>query len=270
VTTDFGANDWANALAIQTDGRILAAGASTSGGGASDFIIARYKEDGSLDQSFGLGGHVIMDLGGGEVARSLAIQPDGKILVGGYGGHRTQLTDDLMVVRFDGEGHLDQSFGTDGVVLSDVGGNDIGRSVAVQPDGKVLLAGFTEDGVTSDFVLARYLPGGSLDPGFAIGGIVITDFGGWDEGRGLSLERDGRILVAGMTNANEDFALARYDVNGYLDPIFGLGGKVTTDFGLEEAGNASAIQFTGLLVVVGTTARGPTTHDFALARYVLP
>src|SRR5438093_7077630 len=93
VTTDFGAHDWVNALAIQADGKILAAGVTTQGEATSDVAVARYLQDGSMDQAFGSGGLAILDLGGGDVARSVAIQSDWKILVGGYTGSRVELSD---------------------------------------------------------------------------------------------------------------------------------------------------------------------------------
>lgn len=132
---------------------------------------------------------------------------------------------------YAGEGALDLSFGTAGKVTTDFLGSadDNGNAIVVRPDGKILVAGSTDNAVSSDFVLVRYNANGSIDTSFGINGFVITDFGGsTDFANALVVQTDSKIVVAGRSN--DDFALARYNADGTLDITFGLGGLMTTDF----------------------------------------
>ena len=141
-------------------------------------------------------------------------------------------------------GSLDGSFGSGGKVITDfAGGPDSALSVALQPDGKMVVAGYATHfvvgtGYDYDFALARYNTNGSLDPSFGSGGKVTTDFGGSDSGLAMALQPDGKIVVVGgsclvVNNSCPDtsykFALARYNGNGSLDTTCGSSGKVTTD-----------------------------------------
>ena len=148
LTTDLGGQDYGLGIVLQPDGKILVAGES-----ADNFALVRYNSDGSLDTSFGTGGHLTTDLGGDDVGRSVALQPDGKILVVG------ESDSNFALVRYNSDGSLDTSFGSDGQVITDLGGDDIVRSVAIQPDGKIVVAGESD----GDFALARYNCDGSLD-----------------------------------------------------------------------------------------------------------
>src|SRR6185436_8287632 len=106
-------------------------------------------------------------------------------------------------------------------------------AVALQPDGKIVVAGWTDSGPTIDFLLLRYLTNGALDPGFGTGGVVTTSFVGVDFGYALAIRGDGKIIVAGQacTGTSCPLAIARYDSSGALDPTFGTGGKLTTPLG---------------------------------------
>jgi uncharacterized delta-60 repeat protein len=146
---------------------------------------------------------------------------------------------------------------------------DAGANAAVVQDGKVVAAGFAVVGATVDFALARYHRDGALDRSFGTGGRVTTDFGGGDQAQALVVQADGKLVAAGFTNAGagEDFALARYRPNGTLDPTFGTGGKVTTDFaGGEDRAEALVVQG-GRLVAAGSTISASGGQRFALARY---
>jgi len=198
VTTDFGGSYHPDgfSVALQPDGKIVVAG--YAGG---DFALARYNSDGALDTSFGSGGKVTTDFGGSDAGYSVALQPDGKIVVAGYAGL------DFALARYNSDGALDTSFGTGGKVTTDFsGGRDVGYSVALQPDGKIVVAGYA--GV--DFALARYNSDGALDTSFGSGGKVTTDFRRfrlWTFRRAPARRQD---RVAGY--AGVDFALARYSV----------------------------------------------------------
>ena len=147
---------------------------------------------------------------------------------------------------------------------------DYGVSVAVQGDGKIIVTGYFSNGSNDDLALARYTTAGALDPGFGTGGKVITAFGsGTDQGYSVAVQGDGKIIVAGYTanGSNTDFALVRYTAAGALDPSFGTGGKVTTDFGSgNDYGRSVAVQSDGKIIVAGEAWNGSNT-DFALVRY---
>ena len=166
-------------------------------------------------------------------------------------------------------GDLDHSFGTGGVATAAFGSYDssMGRAVALQADGKIVVAGGTFGGASWDFALARFNSDGSLDTSFSDDGKLLTDFyGGSDGARGVVVQADGKIVAAGSAgNYYSDFALVRYNSDGSLDGTFGSGGKVTTDFvSSYDYGQAVLLQSDGKIVVAGyIDQRG----DFALARY---
>ncbi|MDQ0312841.1 putative delta-60 repeat protein/putative repeat protein (TIGR01451 family) [Kitasatospora herbaricolor] len=260
VTTDFGGSgDEARALAVQADGRIVAAGVRDG-----DFALARYNTDGSLDAGFGTGGRVTTDFdGGGDAANGVAVQADGRIVAVGV-SESSAGGNFFSVVRYNADGSLDTGFGTGGKVITDFGSGGINEAfaVAVQADNKVVAAGLNG----GDFALARYNTDGSPDAGFGTGGTVLTDFaGGAGAVHGVAVQADGRIVAAGYTGnnvGNYDFALARYTGTGGLDGGFGTGGRVTTSFGAFESANGVAVQADGRIVAAGVSG-----NDFALARY---
>jgi uncharacterized delta-60 repeat protein len=268
VTTDFGTDpDRGQAVAIQPDGKIVVVGAS---GNDLDFAVARYNTDGSLDNSFSADGKVTTDFGSlYDYGRSVAIQPDGKIVVAGNSDNGTDL--DFAIVRYNTDGTLDNSFSGDGKVTTDFGsGDDIGRSVAIQPDGKIVVAGDASNGTDDDLALARYNTDGSLDNSFSADGKLTTAFGTGDgSGSAVAIQVDGKIVVAGYASngTDDDLALTRYNTNGTLDNSFGMDGKVTTAFGTgDDHGYAVAIQPDGKILVAGDAFNG-TNYDLALARY---
>ncbi|MCA1539953.1 VCBS repeat-containing protein [Bradyrhizobium sp. NBAIM32] len=224
VTTAVAFHDASYSVALQPDGKIIAAGHSFTGNGPNDFAIVRYNPDGSLDTSFGGDGTVTTDFGGtNDVGQSVAVQADGKIVVAGIS--QTGPNADIAVVRYNADGSLDTSFAGDGTVrTSVVAGSDVGSSVTIQPDGKILVAGNSFNGSNTDFTLVRYNTDGSLDTTFGIGGTVTTQIGaGSDEGYSVKLQPDGKILVSGYSSngSNADFALLRYNADGSLDTTFG-------------------------------------------------
>jgi uncharacterized delta-60 repeat protein len=270
VTTDFGTgDDLGQSVAVQPDGRIVVAG-SASNGTNKDFAVARYNMDGTLDNSFSFDGKVTAPFGtSDDIGQSVAVQPNGKILVAGYSNNGTD--NDFAIARYNADGNLDNSFSVDGKVTTAIGmGDDRGQSVAIQPDGRIVVAGYAHNGVDQDFALARYNTDGTLDNSFSADGKVSTDFGmGHDHGRSVAIQPDGKILVAGYANngTDDDFALARYNTDGTLDNSFSADGKVTTSFGTDDNyGTSVAIQPDGKIIVTGFSFIG-TDSDFALARY---
>jgi uncharacterized delta-60 repeat protein len=276
VTTDFaGGQDVATGLVVQ--GReLVAAGRAFAGATGNDFALARYRSNGTLDPSFGTGGKVTTNIGPGnsaDAADALIRQADGKLVAAGFTFDPLGVFDpDFVLARYSPDGTLDRGFGTAGTVTTDFAGtSDNARALIQQVDGKLVVAGSTDDTVTgfSDLALARYNVDGTLDPGFGTGGLVTTDIAtNINEARALVQLADGKLVVAGFAvGSNFDFALTRYNPDGTLDLSFGTGGTVTTDIARgEDFALALTVQADGRLVVAGD-AETETGMDFALARY---
>jgi uncharacterized delta-60 repeat protein len=252
VTADFGEISIANAVARDQQGRIVVAGrvGEVSSG---DFAVARYDSKGALDDSFGTGGTVatvLTDLE--DMPRCVIIQPDGKIVVGGLAG--SEGTGDFALARYQANGTLDLTFGTAGIVTTDLSGGlgDGIRGMALLPDGKILAVG----AAGPDVGMARYTPDGRLDAGFGSAGTALADFGNGIHAFGLALLEGGRFLIAGNAvnpSTLSDFMLARFEADGGLDGSFGSGGFVTTDFtGRHDLAFDLTVQPDGRIVVVGT------------------
>ena len=264
VTTGWGHNEYAYSVAIQADGKIVVAGTRVTAGGSSDFALVRYNNDGSLDTSFDTDGILVTDMGGNDVARSVTIDADGKIVVAGYRYTGSQY--DIAVARYNSNGTLDSSFDGDGKVTTSWGNNEFAYSVAIQDDGKIVVAGtraYYSGGTSYNFALVRYNSNGSLDTSFDGDGILVTDVlpGGIDVARSVAIQADGKIVVAGY--AGNDLALVRYNTNGTLDTSFSGDGKLIADIsGGEDKAYSVAIQSDGKIVVAGYAG-----DDLALARY---
>jgi uncharacterized delta-60 repeat protein len=276
VTTSLGiSQDVANSVVIQPDGKILVGGWSRQAS-SPDFAIVRYQSNGSLDSSFGTGGFVLTNFNGTsqDTGECIALSPDGKIILGGtYNDHVTGSF--LAVAKYLPNGALDVTFGSGGKVTTFVAstpGNTNGsvETLAIQNDGKIVVGGHFSNGTKGSFLLGRYLPSGVLDANFGIEGIVISNLtSGHDYGECVLVQPDGKILFAGYSlpiSRASDFLLARYNANGILDPTFGSGGRVVTDFGADDEASSMVLQSDGRVVLAGLTRSGPT-HNFALARY---
>ncbi len=268
VTTPVGDDtDYAYSVAIQSDGKIIVAGASYSYKN-SDFALVRYNTNGSLDMTFDGNGKVITNLGGYDSIYSVAIQRDSKIIAAGHKDNGSNYN--FALLRYDTNGSLDTTFDGDGKVITDLGGSNGARSVAIQSDGKIIVAGYRTDGSYSDFALLRYDANGSLDTTFNGNGIVIKDLGGSDHAMSVAIQNDGKIIVAGFTDdlsGNSDFALVRCNANGSPDTTFGDDGIVVTDVdNSRDIGWSVAIQSNGKIIIVGGIDYG-NAPNFALVRY---
>ena len=282
VLTDFGGFEEASAVVVQPDGKLVAAGTAFVGGNR-DFALARYQPDGSMDTGFGSGGLVRTDFGSGtdDGAAALAIQPDGKLVAAGFSNAGGPGDFDFALARYNPDGSLDTGFSFDGILRTFFGGDGASEganALVIQPDGKIVAAGFSDGRSPNDFdfALARYNPDGSLDPSF---NSTLTFFGGNSESaKALVIRTDGKLVAAGFSNARGaddfDFALARYNPDGNLDPTFdgGIGangGFLTFLGGTSEGANALVVQPDGKLVAAGfSNAGGPGDFDFALVRYL--
>jgi uncharacterized delta-60 repeat protein len=233
--------------------------------------------DENLDPSFGNGGKVVTDFTGStDVGFAIAIQPDGKILVGGSAANTNTNGTDYGLARYNTDGSLDQGFGTNGKVLTDVGGQgDFISAIALQPDGKIVAAGFSFTDNIFDFSVARYHADGTLDNTFGNGGKVLTDFqNNDDEAFALVIQPDGKIVLAGFTadsNFDLDFALVRYNPDGSLDNSFGTAGRALSDFsGSDDQSFSLLRQADGKLIAAGVAINSQTFEgEFALARFNL-
>jgi uncharacterized delta-60 repeat protein len=248
------------AAVLQPDGKII-----LSSGRSRTLTLARYNSDGSPDLSFGSQGVVITSLAPYvNIVSSLALQPDGRMIVAATIGANTT-SNDILLARYNRDGSLDPTFDGDGKTIADFGAAEQVNSIALQPDGRIVLAG----DLGGDLLLARYNSDGSLDSSFNGDGKVISDLGGTESGSAVTLQTDGRILVAGTSGYNEDsdYLLARYESNGALDTTFGAGGKVLTDWGSRDEASAVSVQPDGRIVVSGSSWNG-YSYVFGLARYM--
>ena len=268
VITTFGSSyETAYAVAIQSDGKIIAAGNSFSDT-TFHFAMARYKSDGSLDASFGSGGKVTTLLNNSDQANAIKIQPDGKIILAG-----TTLQPDFNnafgVARYNTDGSLDLTFSSDGMVTTSVSPySDYGQAMDLQADGKIVVAGKATPVGPEQFAVVRYNTDGSLDNSWNGTGMVTTAFGSnWDEARSVTVRADGRILAGGLASVpSQKFAMACYNTDGTLYTGFGTGGKMTTTFG-SSASIWSLIIQPDDKIVAGGFSGGGTHYDFAIARY---
>ena len=264
-----------------TDGRIVSMGSALLDQNTlhpkNTIVLARFLPNGELDAGFGVRGKVIAVLPVSFKANSIAAQADGKIVVAGNTSNDSAFDkhlSDIAVTRFNVDGSLDIAFGNGGLVLTDFfGGEDWANVVVIQPDGKILVGGWAETSSwlpNHDFVLARYLPDGSLDTSFGLSGKQSTEFYGLEDHlQGLTLQPDGKIVAVGgvgllppVTNGEAPYdykgvALARYHPDGSLDLGFGSGGRTHTEFYNEQGyiqsstAQAVALQADGKIVITG-------------------
>jgi len=269
ITTLPGLGGMAHDMVLQPDGKILLSGIGNGG----EFAVVRYLANGTLDTSFGTLGIASITIGtGSATANAMALQADGKIVVVGHtdvGGGAI----DFAVARFNTDGSLDTSFDSDGKVTTPLVAlvQDYAFAVAVQPDGKIVVAGHT----SSDFGVVRYNADGSLDGGFDNDGIVVTTVGAIDAyAYAIALQADGKIVVVGnalVGVGQRGLAVVRYNANGSLDNSFGVAGKVITSLaglGLEGA-ETVVVQPDGKIVIAGeyVSSQSPNDLDLAVLRY---
>jgi len=268
----------AKAVVLQADGKIIVVGVSGAGpySELNDFALARYNSDGSLDQIFGGTGKFKTHFPGvdntGSSATSVALQPDGKLVVGGYYKKNDRTPHEFAVARYNSNGTLDSTFGQAGKVMTRIGlGDAFSFGIALQSNGRIVLAGYSDTTQNHDFSLAGYTSNGTLDSSFGTGGLVTTDFAGAtdDIAYAMTMQSDGKLVVAGRTGEypQNDFAVARYSSDGQLDQTFGVGGKVVSDFSSIDQAYDIALQANGRIVLAGISFNG-ANFDFTVARYL--
>ncbi|MBK9155778.1 MAG: hypothetical protein IPM25_16490 [Chloracidobacterium sp.] len=258
------------AVAIQPDGKIVAAGSSSG-----DFLVARFNADGSLDNGFDSDGMQTTPIfAGNDAVNAVSIQPDGKIIAAGTSRSSTSINSGVFaIVRYNSDGSLDSSFDGDGIAANPVMNMGTAmldstiRSVALEPDGKIVALGRTHNGKNFDHAMARYNPNGSLDQSFGQGGFVVppvpTANDNLDDLGSVVLVRpDGRIFTAGDTvdwtgsspnaiMASKDITIRQFNSDGIPDIAF-AGGRADLDVGGNRTvGTAMAIQPDGMILSSG-------------------
>ncbi len=262
------ANDVAQASVVQSDGKLIVAGVSNN-----DFAIARFNTDGSLDTSFGGGdGIAIIDLGDQDTPYAVAVDGSGRIVLGGTTRNADGSYYRFGLARLTSVGALDTTFGSGGIVTTDVFTEDIIRDIEVS-DTKITVAGYAYSNATGyNFALARYSDNGSLDSGFGVGGIRTFQIGTQSAlARSLSIKSNGDIIVAGETyDGDYDAVVARVTSAGSLDTTFGTSGYriVTIDANFHDGVQAVALQSNDAIVFTGTVNNDTsgTTTDLIVGR----
>lgn len=269
VTTQIGSDDdQAQAIALQENGKIIVAG-STYNGQDSDFALARYNSDGSLDLEFGLGGIVVLPIGNGnDIAHTVAVQVDGSILIAGSASGTSGSV--AAIARILNNGSLDHSFGYDGVVFSGSGRDSVFRDLLIQENGSILVTGQDTDRDGETLLLMRYLADGRPDLEFGLVGAADTAslYSTETVGTSICLQENGAILIAGSSGSGDeqDIALFRFLPHGHYDPSFGTRGMVVRDIN-NEADGAYDIVATPFGIVVGGYTTMNSLRDFVLLKY---
>lgn len=265
-----GADSFGNAVALELDGRIVIGGTRTNANG-SVIAVARLRRDGSFDTSLNGNGKKFIDFGiatGRDAfGNGVAVQDDRKIVV--VGTREGAGGSDFAVARIDPDGEFDEGFDGSGKTDVDFGPTDEGQAVAIRPDGRIALAGTRTTASGSDFAVALLRADGELDAGFDGNGKATTDFGAAERAHAMIAQPDGKLLVIGerQGEAGRDFAIARYQENGALDPTLDEDGKARVDIdeGSLDTGASIALTPDGLIVAAGTT-RDTSNSDLALVR----
>jgi uncharacterized delta-60 repeat protein len=228
------------AVAVQGDGKVVAAGNLYDA--ADTVFVARFNEDGSLDQSFGDGGKRVVQFGsageGGSEALSVAVQPDGKIVVGGWAAD-SAANADLLLFRLDSDGSFDPTFGVGGVVRAALGGGPSGeqsaesREIALQSDGKIVVGGDASNSSgQGELLVARFNPDGRPDPSFGSGGRTLTSTAAF--ATAIALQSDGKIVASGYHYAagGSEVLLTRFNADGSVDSSFASAGTLAAQLGV--------------------------------------
>ncbi len=253
-------------VAIQSDGDIVVVG---SYNGGSNFFIARFTSDGSLDTTFSGDGYLELSLAAG--IDSVAVADDDSYIIAG-GEYWNGSNNDILVVRITSSGALDTTFSGDGYAYTDISsGGDTCNDTAIQEDGMIVAFGHAAISSLRDFAVVRFTTSGDLDSGFGGGdGIVTLDVGN-DYARKMAIQPDGKIVITGYTTSTYYLVVARFTSAGVLDTgSFGSGsGYVTTDLisGQSDYARGLALQADGKIIVVGFSTDTSSNYYMIVARY---
>lgn len=220
-----------NATAVQADGKVLVAG-QVGGDSVKNMGVTRFNPDGTVETTFGTNGQLIINFPNAQsFVRKIAIQPDGKIILGGY-TFNTSFSGDFVAVRLNPDGSYDSSFGNNGIAVLDNGQSEVSIAMTLLSDGRIILAGDVND----RFAMAMLKSNGTIDTTFGNNGWVVTNFdeGGIAYANDVAVQNDGKIVLGGMLMVDSPFfryAAIRYLPNGTLDTSFANNGKFLYAFG---------------------------------------
>jgi uncharacterized delta-60 repeat protein len=259
-----------NDVVVQPDGRIVTVGnyGAATASDPSRTVAMRFTDIGWFDTSFG--GSNGFRVGALGTSEALALQPDGKIVMVG------QVDGGFGIWRLTAAGTTDETFSDDGaqvVGFPQSGGVAVAHDVVVQPDGKILVVGEVADASAPDHAthigLARLNPDGSMDTTFGPFGLRLSTFehGGSDSANAVVLEPDGKFVVGGTGGKYHDLGLARYEVDGSLDPTFAGDGTVVRDLGDVDTIEDLVLTPNGNKIIVAGSGLGADSIDIVLARF---
>jgi uncharacterized delta-60 repeat protein len=258
----------AYSVTIQKDNKIIVTGYSISPETNNEEItLIRFTANGNVDDSFGEKGFIVTKISDGkDVAESVTIQNDGKVVIVGTTNHKP--TTDIILVRYSENGIIDNSFGIGGFVTTDINSSlDVGKAVSIQQDGKIVVSGFTHAKNKFYVTLLRYKSNGDLDPTFGKSGIVATDINGRRGKMDMVIQSNGKIIVVAPSEVNNShhFTVLRFNANGSLDKSFGNNGVTKTIIGNYSEAESVALDANGNIIVAGTTELG--NEQFVVAMY---
>lgn len=260
---DFGLHEELNALTVDAAGRIVVVGTTTVNapiGRGTDYAAARMLTDGTLDTSFATAGKFVHHFNYlVEQANAVAVDSVGRIIVAGNSNN------DFGVFRLLDSGVVDTTFGFSGFGRANFAGTDVAHAVALQSDGKIILAGTGYAGTTNDFAVARFQSNGRLDTSFNGNGKRTVNFRRFDVAYAVSIDAAGGILLAGASDS--DVAIARLTSSGALDINFGAtGGRIIDLGGTHDRANDMQLQADGSILLIGDAGSGGETHEAAVVR----
>ena len=279
-------NDSGNAVAVDSQGRILVAGNSTNSAGNTDMVIWRFKADGTLDTTFNGSGIVVHDSAAGgagnDSGNAIAVDSQGRILVAGSSTNSAGNMD-MVVWRFNANGTVDTAFSGDGIVVNESTaggtGSDSGNAIAVDSQDRILVAGSSPNSAGNrDMVIWRFTLNGALDTTFNSKGFVVHNGAaggnGDDSGNAVAIDTQGKILVAGSSAnsaGNADMALWRFTSTGTLDTTFNGSGIVINNGAAgsngDDSGSGVAIDSQGRILVTGSSKNTVGNTDMVVWRF---
>lgn len=253
VTTQVGNGVSINGLAIDSNNALLLTGTSVQSG-SPQILVMRYTSTGSLDTSFNTTGIVLLPLGARAAGTSLAIQPsDNKVLVAGYYVDPLTGSSQSIITRYNTDGTIDQTFGTDGIANCPI----FITRITLKSDGSIIACGSSGSLVA----LAQFSSTGILDNTFGSGGIVVSNFGNQSGANDLIIDSNNKIVITGFCDAK--LLVARYTAAGNLDTTFNGTGSTTLLFESTNVGNSLVLQADGKILIAGYA-----DDDYLIARYL--
>ena len=311
IDTTFGTNGFVNTIVVnqiggvnmmklQSDGKILITGFSSSNGTTDasyfNFCTARYNTDGTIDTTFGTNGYAITDLQflSTDQADAIEIQNDGKILVGGQTSNSSAVNHsiDFALVRYSSNGTIDTSFGTNGKFIYNFGTDTVPNSsgyseehigtIKINTLGEILVGGYTtvNESISNyyEFAFIKLNPNGTLNTNFGTNGQKVVDFGNLDFFYDMQLTSDDKIIAVGTksyTTASVDYSnivMVKLLVDGSYDTSFGSNGKVITNKDsstIDDSAWGLVIQSDGKIICVGATQSITSSIDsiFLMIRF---